>query len=91
MSDTLSRVQELAGFTLDDIEHSEAKPCTRGGVVIHIDETVELFNLLEANARPWNHRLRIALSSWILHLVKEGKIDGEFQVVSEKQHMSPHR
>jgi hypothetical protein len=54
------------------------------GVSIHTVEIVELFNLLEANPRDWNRRLRVVCAGWILHLQQEGKLDGHFQV-TEKQ------
>lgn len=60
------------------------------GVSIHTAEAVEMFNLLEANPREWNRRLRVVLAGWILHLQSEGKIDGHFEV-TEKTRGYPGR
>lgn len=60
------------------------------GVSIHTEETVDLFNLLEANPREWNRRLRVVLAGWIIHLHDEGKIDGHFEVM-EKNRNTPGR
>ena len=89
-TEALSHLEEVAGFTLEDVQHTEQKPCTRSGVVIHSDEAAELFNLLEANPREWNRRLRVTLSGWLLHLVKEGKIEGYLEA-TQKEKATPTR
>lgn len=61
-----------------------------GGVSIHSDEIVELFNLLEANPRDWNRRLRIVSAGWILYLQSEGILDGHWEVTERLRHQ-PHR
>lgn len=78
----LSHLETVAGYTLEDIQHSEQKPCIFGGVRIHPDELVEMFNLLEANPAVWNHRLRVVCAGWLLHLIRQGKIQGHFEGTS---------
>lgn len=81
----------LSQAHLEQVSRDEASGY-RGpaGVSIHSSEVVEMFNLLEANPREWNHRLRVVLAGWILHLQSEGKIDGHFEV-TEKTRGIPGR
>lgn len=80
----LEHMEKVAGFALDDIENTTARPCAIGGIIVHYQEATDLFNLLEANPHAWNRRLRATLAGWILHLIKQGKLDGHFEVVDER-------
>jgi hypothetical protein len=53
-----------------------AGDCTyHGGVTVHLREALDMFNLLEANPRAWNHRLRVILAAYIIHQIQEGNVD----------------
>jgi hypothetical protein len=50
-----------------------------GGIIIHPGELGPLFNLLQDNPRDWNRRLRRVVAAWMLHLMAEGKLDGNLE------------
>lgn len=85
-SASLTHFETVAGYKLEHCTYS------RGGVVVHSEEMVSLFHLLEENSAEWNHRLRVVLAGVILHHISEGKLHLDVEVTDKLPTKGlPHR